>query len=542
MRNARMRALSRATCLAAGLASPACWAGEHPTLSSHVPDIVASHAVAPAGQPDPSAHLVLAVSLPQRNGSALAALLNALYDPASPRYRRYLSVAEFTDEFGPAAADYQAARTFFAEHGLTILATAANRGLLTVEGKIADIERVFHVTLRLYRHPTEQRLFLAPDREPALDLAVPLLHVTGLDNLDLPRPRLLHAPRRAAPGTGSGPDGFLVGSDVRAAYAGATRLTGAGQSVGLMELAGYEISDVQAYFSVLNQPLRVPVIGISTDGAGLGCHGKCDDGEQALDIEYAISMAPGLSQVQVYVGHSPEAVLNRMASDNTSQQLSTSWGWSAREYATDHPIFLEMAAQGQTLLTASGDDSSLKASDPWPEEDAFITAVGGTDLKTASPDGPWQSETGWKFSAGGPALNRIFPIEEYQLPFVNAGNGASVHRRNVPDIAGDANFVNYICFDGKCQGGWGGTSFASPLWAGFIALANEQAALRHQPPVGFINPLLYALGGRPNYDSLFHDEVRGKSGLYSATFSYDLVTGLGSPQLGLIDALVGTND
>ena len=125
---------------------------------------------------------------------------------------------------------------------------------------------------------------------------------------------------------------------------------------------------------------------------------------------------------------------------------------------------------------------------------------------------------------------------------MNTGNGGSVRRRNVPDIAGDANTVNYICFDGKCGGGWGGTSFASPLWAGYIALANEEAALRHQPPVGFINPLLYALGGRPNYDSLFHDEVRGTSGLYSATFSFDLVTGLGSPRPGLIDALVGRND
>ena len=523
----------------AALCAPAARAA-HPLASLHVPPIVANRQAAPAGTPDAATALTLSISLPQRNQPALYTLLHDIYDPASPNYRHYLSVEDFTARFGPTAADYEAAKTFFEANGLTVLATAPNRALITVQAPVETINRVFHVTLGLYRHPTEHRLFIAPDREPALDLATPLLHVTGLDDFERPHPRLLH---RASPTpTGSGPGGNFTGSDVRTAYAAGSDLTGAGQSVGLMELGGYELSDVKTYFASLNQHLRVPVVGISTDGAKLGCKNTCDDGEQALDIEYAISIAPGLAQMQVYVGHSPEAVLNRMASDNTSHQLSTSWGWSVREYPTDHPIFLEMAAQGQTLLTASGDYSSLKASDPWPEEDAFITAVGGTDLKTASPGGPWLAETGWNGSAGGPALQKTFPIQSYQLPFVNSANQASRTRRNVPDIAGDANTDNYECYDGRCEGGWGGTSFASPIWAGFIALANEQAARRGLPPVGFINPLLYALGGRPNYDSLFHDEVRGTSGLYTSTFSFDLVTGLGSPQPALINALAGTHD
>ncbi len=485
--------------------------------------------------------MTLSVALPQRNQLALYGLLRDLYDPASPNYRHYLSVRDFTERFGPTASDYEAVTRFLAVNGLTVLATAPNRMLITVEGDVPEIERVFHVTLGLYRHPTENRLFVAPDREPSLDLSVPVLHVTGLDDFELPHTRRVRSTSRTSP-TGSGPGGNFIGSDVRAAYVGDSKLTGAGQSVGLMELAGYELSDVRTYFSSLGQTLAVPVIGISTDGAKLGCKNRCDDGEQALDIEYAISMAPGLSQLQVYVGRYAEDVLNRMASDNTSKQLSTSWGWSTREYPTDHPIFLEMAAQGQTLLTASGDYSSLKASDPWPEEDAFITAVGGTDLRTDGPGGAWLAETGWNGSAGGPALLKTFQIQSYQLPFVNSANQGSTKRRNVPDIAGDANEDNYECYDGKCEGGWGGTSFASPIWAGFVALANEQAARRNLPPVGFINPLLYALGGRANYDSLFHDEVRGRSGLYESMFSFDLVTGLGSPQPALIDALVGTHD
>jgi kumamolisin len=190
------------------------------------------------------------------------------------------------------------------------------------------------------------------------------------------------------------------------------------------------------------------------------------------------------------------------------------------------------------MLTASGDDSSLKDSGPWPEEDANLTAVGGTDLVTKGAGGPWLSETGWQDSAGGPSLDRRIKIESYQLPFITSPTGGSPQVRNVPDIAGDANFNNYICFDLKCNGGWGGTSFASPIWAGFIALVNQQAAAAGQPRVGFLNPTLYALLRQDSDKDILHDETGGKSGLYIALPGYDLVTGLGSPAgQALIDAL-----
>jgi subtilase family serine protease len=400
---------------------------------------------------------------------------------------------------------------------------------------------VFHVKIGLYAHPAEARLFLSADREPTLDLAVPIQHITGLDNYMRPFTRLIR-PRAAdtqRTRPGSGPGGNLTGFDARAAYIGAATPTGSGQSVGLMELDGYELADVQRYFTTFGQPLNVAVVGISTDGATLDCRNKCDDSEQALDIEYAIAMAPGLAQVQVYVGHNAEDVLNRQASDNTSAQLSTSWGWSPKEYATDHPIFREMAAQGQTLLTASGDYSSLRDSGRWPEEDLTITAVGGTDLFPVTPGGAWGRELGWRYSAGGPALNQDFPIANYQLPFINAANGGSRKWRNVPDVAADAALDNYLCADGGCSGGWGGTSFASPIWAGFIALANEQAATHNRPRVGFLNPALYVIGAGKTYGTLMHDQLHGVSGLYHCTKSYDDVTGLGSPTPALIDALAG---
>ena len=127
------------------------------------------------------------------------------------------------------------------------------------------------------------------------------------------------------------PAGLFIGSDMRAAYYGGTALTGSGQSVGLLEFSSYNVNDVQTYFSNVKQTLNVPINGVSTDGSGLSCTAtSCGDAEPevALDIEEAISMAPGLSQVLVYVAESSDAdIFNRMASDNIAKSLSCSWYW-----------------------------------------------------------------------------------------------------------------------------------------------------------------------------------------------------------------------
>ena len=506
--------------------------------TSAVPASVAAHRAAPVGTVDPRAPMEVSVSLPMRDADGLDRLLRALQDPGSPGYRHYLAVAEYTARFGPTEADYAAVASFFAAQGLGVRADAANRALIQLTGTAADMQRVFHTSLARFQDPATGRVFTAPATEPSVDLAVPLNEVIGLDDAVLPTPRLI----RPAPGqamartTGSGPNGEFLGSDMRAAYYGHGKLDGTGQSVGLMELVGYNVASVQTYFSMVGQPLNAHIMTVATDRVSPSCTGSCDDGEQALDIEYTISMAPNLAQVEVYVGH-PEDVLNSMASRNTSAQLSTSWGWG-EHFATDDALFREMAAQGQTMLTASGDNSNLKASGPWPEEDANIVSVGGTDLVTHGPGGAWASETGWNGSAGGPSVDHSITIEPYQAPYVTAANKASPRLRNVPDIAAQSNINMYFCANGGC-GYAGGTSFASPMWAGFVAMANQQAAASGQPAVGFINPALYEAGHAGKVKTLFHDILHGRSGLYSCTPSFDLVTGLGSMQAGLIDVLTG---
>jgi len=150
--------------------------------------------------------------------------------------------------------------------------------------------------------PETQQLKLNIDPQPAPELGIKLWHISGLDNFSIPQPAGLKRDPQAQPHTtGSGPSGDFLGSDFRAAYYGGTALTGAGQSVGLLEFAGYNQADVTKYSSTVGQPLTVSVVGVLTDGSSLSCTRGCDDTEQVLDIEVAISMAPGMNQVRVYV-------------------------------------------------------------------------------------------------------------------------------------------------------------------------------------------------------------------------------------------------
>src|SRR5580704_10503897 len=448
--------------------------------------------------------LRLNIALPLRNEAELDLFLQELNDLQNPLYRQFLTVEQFTERFGPTQADYDAVVRFAQSKGLTVTGTSPNRVLVNVTGSVANIEKAFNVSMGVYQHPTEPRTFFAADREPTPDLDVPLWHITGLDNFSLPHPMSLKRNAERPSTTGSGPGGAFIGSDMRAAYYGGTALTGAGQSVGLLEFLGYNEADVTNYFSKVKQTLTVTVTGVSTDGSSLSCTGSCDDTEQVLDIEEPISMAPGMSHVYVYVSDTSDvSIFNRMATDNLAKSLSCSWGWQPADPSSDDPIFKEFSAQGQNLFVASGDSGAYSLPgctgncNPafYPEDDPLITAAGGTHITTNGPGGPWESEIAWGGSpllacgyptggsSGGYSTNNL-PIPSYQQlrGVINELNDGSTTLRNVPDVAAEADCDNYYCADGSCQGGVGGTSLAAPRWAGFLALANEQA---NGTPIGF---------------------------------------------------------
>jgi kumamolisin len=224
-------------------------------------------------------------------------------------------------------------------------------------------------------------------------------------------------------------------------------------------------------------------------------------------------------------------------------QLSSSWTWSPADPSTDNPYFEEFAAQGQNLFQAAGDSGKWgTSSEIYPADDVYVTSVGGTDLTTSSAAGPWSSETAWVDGGGGISPDK-YAIPSWQTSAASSCSSCSKTYRNGPDVSANANFTFYVCADQTtCTANeYGGTSFAAPMWAGYLALVNQQAVANGNKTVGFINPTLYSIGESSNYDSDFHDVTSGSNG-YSATTGYDLATGWGSPNgSGLINALAGSS-
>ncbi len=511
------------------------WAGgSFQTVPGHVPKAVA--AVQPVDRLPATRELRLAIGLPLRNRADLTNLLQRLYDPASADYHQFLTPGQFTEQFGPDANDYQSLSNFVVTNGLKIACTHSNRVLLDVTGSVAAIEKLLHVTLRVYPHPREPRTFFAPDTEPTLALATPVLHISGLDDYLRPRPmNLFSAPVNTSgkrPALGSGPGGSYLGNDFRAAYVPGTTLTGAGQTVGLLEFDGYYAADVAAYRHEAAQT-SVPLKTILLDGFN-GLPGA-NNTEVSLDIDMATCMAPGLNAILVYEGEVPDDILSRMATDNLAKQLSASW-----LYPIDpdtEQIFMQMAAQGQSFFNAAGDYDAYVGAVDTPADDPNITIVGGTTLQTSAAGGSYASETVWNWNDGtgtGGGISTTYPIPVWQQGVNMSSNQGSTNMRNLPDVALIADNV-WLIYDDGASGIFGGTSCATPLWAAFTALVNQQALANGKPPQGFINPAVYALGLGSNYASAFHDITVGNNTSYLsptnyyAVRGYDLCTGWGTP-------------
>lgn len=563
-------------------------------VHGHVPKI--TRRLKPLGRLEPNYRMEVALGLPLRNREQLTNLLAELYNPASPNFRHFLKPDEFAATFAPSAEDYQSVIDFAKAHHLTVLRTHPNRTLVHVTGTVADIESAFHVHMLRFKHPKEDRNFFAPDTEPSLDLKTPVLAISGLDNYVRPRPRIIPAratPRIVAGGGGGGGGGGgsftgpFEGFDFLAAYCPDVVQDGTGQSVGLFELFGYSQQDIQDYEDEVGIFPYVPVQSVLIDG------GTDDDSnvdwinhpgylsyavETTGDIEMAISMAPSLNSVLVYIGPTPldqpplgtnyiqdatttaqiNDVLNRMATDDLAKQLSSSYGMDINLSTVQ--IFQQFAAQGQSFFQASGDFGAFSSAIDEPADDPFVTVVGGTSLTTTT-NGDWSSETVWQAPAGddgfgdqipaqapGGGVSTAYSIPSWQQGISMSANQGSTTMRNVPDVALIANNINVVWgndFLGISSDlPEGGTSLAAPLWAGFMALVNQQAADNGQPPIGFVNPALYAIGKSTNYSSCFHDITTGANtnasspNKFYATAGYDLCTGWGTISTNLFDALL----
>jgi subtilase family serine protease len=507
---------------------------------------------APEVEPlDPSKSLTVSLGMVLRDASGLQAAVDSVSDPRSPSYRKYMTPEQIADTYGATTADYERVLDWARSRHLAI-ATHRNRFSVEATGKVADLEAALHVRLSYRLRPDGTR-FYAPDEEPAVDADLPIEHVGDLENYVLP----VHA---AQGGGGSGAGGARTGTDFRNAYAPCTTLTGTGQTIGVWGDTGsngFLQSDVAVYFRqtmlAFPQPLPVIVSGQPALPAAPSLEGT-------LDVEMVLSMAPS-AQVVFFRG-TPDHILAAMADRPDILQLSSSFFPPALDPSAMHDV-AALALQGQSFFEASGDNggrtpgyfaggTALKAQ--------AVTNVGGTALLMSAYD--YDSETAWigstgtvmSYSGGGGV-----PMPPYQVAFATPQNATFGMYRNMPDVAAEAaNIAIYRTPDPTTgtvhpENVWG-TSAAAPLWAGFMALVNEQAYAQGLPSVGFANPALYALAEKPaSYAADFHDVTAGSTTTnmktcsggvcqpasmpFAATAGYDLATGLGSPACGLLAAL-----
>src|SRR5271155_4612311 len=294
-----------------------CQAETRSLLTRHAREVTLNGQAQSVGRLPAAQSMRLDIVLPLRDQAELEDFLQELYNPSSPSYRHFLTVQEFTARFGPSEEEYDAVIRFAIANGFTVVGGSRDAMDVQVKGSVAAIETAFHVTMGVYQHPTESRMFYAPDREPTVDLPFQLWHISGLDNYAIPHPLFVKRDLKVQPlaTTGSCPGQSFCGSDMRAAYYEGTSLTGTGQYVGLLEYAGTDLQDLDTYYANAHQTLTVPITLLSVDGTPTSCLASqgCDDTEQTLDMTQALGMAPGLASLVVYIGSSDAAIFNAMA-------------------------------------------------------------------------------------------------------------------------------------------------------------------------------------------------------------------------------------
>jgi len=527
--------------------------------------------------------LHMSIGLALRNQDQLSALLQSLYNPSSPDYHQYLTQDEFAQRFGPTAAQRQAVIDYLTRQGFSV--TQVYPDLVDFSGSMSKAERVFGVSINDYLGP-DGRVFYSNSTAPMLPayLASMITSVSGLDNanrfshppiLGQKAPALKHHAATNCPAAGQSGGSqvaYIPGQFAKAYnYNGlhSSGLQGQGQTVGVFELDGYSSSDVQTYSQCFGGG-SVPIQNVILDGF----NGQPGAGavEVELDMEVILSQAPNLAKLIVYEAPNTTQGYNdefaRIVQDRTPV-ISVSWGdceknMGQQEVNQENQFFQQAAAQGQTILVASGDsgsascfqlqgggfDTSLNADDPATQP--YVTAVGGTNL-TLKSDNSYQSETVWNGGllggAGGGGLSQFWKQPSWQAgPGVQ--NQYSNGMRETPDVSLDADpatgYPVYCTAGSNCTGGgitggssgWltvGGTSAAAPMWAAMIALANQQAAKAGKKTLGFLNPALYKIGSGSSYGRDFHDITTSGSndegfngGAYPVTKNYDMATGWGT--------------
>ena len=453
-----------------------------------------------------------------------------------------LSHDEFAAAYGAEPKQIERVRDFARENNLKVIDRddqVARRTVL-LEGTVADLEKAFSVKLNDYQHATGDYHGRTGPIEIPADMADVIQGVFGLDNRPQARPHFRY--RRGKAGSGQIAPAASAATtsyspvQVAQLYSFPTGVTGAGQTIGIIELGGgFNQSDITNYFQSLD--LTAPTVTtVSVDGGtNSPTNANSADAEVCLDIEVAGAVAPGATIVVYFADNTSQGFQDALSTaihdtTNNPSVISISWGgpessWTAQLLQTFDQVAQEGAALGVTITVAAGDNGSSDGvtdgsnNVDFPASSPHVLACGGTTLESSG--NTISSETVWNDGSSGGATGGGYSTVFTQPSYQAALTGQSY--RGVPDVAGDAdpNTGYNILVDGE-QGVVGGTSAVAPLWAGLVALLNQQLNTR----LGSLNPALYAL---PSPGNGFLDVTQGNNGTYSAGPGWDACTGLGSP-------------
>jgi kumamolisin len=463
-----------------------------------------------------------------------------------PGARQYLSREQFAQAHGASDADIAAVAAFAAQHGMVVISGSAPQRRVVLSGTAAAMTAAFGVQLEEFETPEGSYRGRVGELSVPAELAGVVEGVFGLDDRPVATPKYQRLPQEAL---AAAVNTSYTPPQLAKLYNFPTGLDGSGQCIGIIELGGgSRPKDLKAYFKELGLPLP-RVKSISVDHAkNRPSTANSADGEVMLDIEVAGAIAPGALIAVYFAPNSERGFLDAITTAvhdkvNRPSVISISWGapesaWTAQAMTAFEQAFADAAAMGVTILCASGDNGSgdgVGDGQPhvdFPASAPHALACGGTRL--LQPPGAPLVETVWNEgpdSATGGGYSAVFARPDYQQDLPPAqGSGMG---RGVPDVAGDADPASgyRVRVDGQNLV-FGGTSAVAPLWAGLLALINQQLGT----PVGFLHPLLY---GSLQGAGVTRDITLGDNGAQQAGPGWDACTGWGSPDGAALLAALG---
>jgi hypothetical protein len=493
--------------------------------------------------------LHLSFALTHGSETSISTFVDSLTDPSSPNYHKWIAPTEFGARFGANDRDINTVKAYLAAKGFSNIRVWPDKCFISAQTTRSGAESAFSLTIHGYnRLASDVRrgfsaTYYAPDRNPQLNskIANIVSGVFGLSNAVQRVPKWVKAPEAGSQSQATGLTPSELGQVYDISSLHNNGLTGQGETIAIFSPTAFQQSDVNEFLSLNNiSAPNINIIDVNGGNSSLS-----DQDEACIDIETIAGQAPSAT-INVYEGPNDGSfdIFNRIETDDPDV-LSESYGEAesnvSASYAANYETIREaMAAEGITILVASGDEGAYSSTRPLSvgcsvdATSAYVTAIGGTELDALN-NGAWNGEIAWTYndrtlgadtgSGGGLSIYYDEPIWQTGA---GVSNSSSNGMRQIPDVAGVASTPYYdIYADGRAED-FGGTSCPTPLWAATMALFDESLGTRQ----GNIDPTLYAVAASDS--SVYHDITSGNNGVYFCTPGWDFVTGWGSTDFGAL--------